>query len=91
MRKGPGHYLIVIAGWAFIFLGFLGLFLPILQGVLFLCIGLVLLSRRSSRVRLIIIRIGRSYPRFRVAISGGRLKAKSWLNLIASKFGKKPF
>ncbi len=87
MRKGLRHYLIVISGWAFIFLGFLGLFLPILQGVLFLCIGLVLLSRRSPRVRLLIMKTGSRYPKFRLGISVGRAKAKRWLALIASKFG----
>ena len=87
MRKGLRHYLIVVSGWAFIFLGFLGLFLPILQGVLFLCIGLVLLSRRSPRVRLLIMKTGSRYPKFRLGISAGRAKAKRWLALIASKFG----
>ena len=88
MRKGLRHYLIVISGWAFIFLGFLGLFLPILQGVLFLCIGLVMLSRRSPRVRLLIMKTGSRYPKVRLAISVGRVKAKQWLARIASRLGK---
>lgn len=88
MSKGLRHYLIVISGWTFILLGFLGLFLPILQGVLFICIGLVMLSRRSPRVRLLIMKTGSRYPKFRLGISVGRLKAKRWLALIASKLGK---
>ena len=35
-----------LLGWLFIFLGVIGLFLPLLQGVLFLVIGLTLLSNR---------------------------------------------
>ena len=35
---------ILILGWCFILLGIVGLFLPILQGVLFLLIGLIILS-----------------------------------------------
>ncbi len=35
-----------------IFLGILGLFLPILQGILFLLIGLFILSLVSPRIRL---------------------------------------
>ena len=40
MKKGAKHYLFLALGWIFIFLGILGLFLPILQGILFLAIGL---------------------------------------------------
>ena len=41
-----------ITGWFCIFLGVLGLFLPILQGILFLLIGLFVLSLVSPRIRL---------------------------------------
>ena len=34
----------LLTGWTFIVLGILGLFLPILQGILFLIIGLIILS-----------------------------------------------
>jgi len=39
MRCRIRHYVILMLGWFFIFLGILELFLPILQGILFLCIG----------------------------------------------------
>lgn len=54
-----------VLGWVFIVLGVAGLFLPILQGILFLCIGVWLLSLASPRVRLLRIRLGRRYPAFR--------------------------
>jgi uncharacterized membrane protein YbaN (DUF454 family) len=41
-----------VTGWFCIFLGILGLFLPILQGILFLLIGLFILSLVSPRIRL---------------------------------------
>lgn len=41
----------IVAGVAFLILGFLGLFLPFLQGILFLTIGLTLLSHESERAR----------------------------------------
>ena len=43
--------LILVSGWFFIVLGILGLFLPILQGILFLAIGSYLLSLESPWVR----------------------------------------
>lgn len=35
---------VISAGWAFVALGIVGLFLPFLQGILFLLIGLAILS-----------------------------------------------
>lgn len=48
MNQRLKRYAVLALGWAFIFLGILGLFLPILQGILFLTIGLILLSRESE-------------------------------------------
>ncbi len=43
--NATGKKIIVLAvGWTFIVLGVLGLFLPVLQGILFLIIGLMILS-----------------------------------------------
>ena len=36
-----------ITGYAFLVLGVLGLFLPVLQGVLFLLIGLLILAKNA--------------------------------------------
>jgi len=41
----------ILGGVAFLILGVLGLFLPFLQGILFLAIGLTLLSHESERAR----------------------------------------
>ncbi len=49
-------------GWVFIVLGIAGLFLPILQGILFLLIGLALLSSESRIARLLMVRLRRRFP-----------------------------
>ena len=49
-------------GWVFLVLGVAGLFLPVLQGVLFLLVGVYLLSRESSRARWLRQRFRRRYP-----------------------------
>lgn len=41
----------IVFGAAFLILGVVGLFLPFLQGILFLVIGLTLLSSESSLAR----------------------------------------
>jgi uncharacterized membrane protein YbaN (DUF454 family) len=51
-----------LVGWAFILLGIVGLFLPILQGVLFLMIGLLVLSKESTVAKNLLLRIEKRFP-----------------------------
>jgi uncharacterized membrane protein YbaN (DUF454 family) len=53
---------ILIIGWLFIVLGILGLFLPLLQGILFILIGLSILSSRSTLVRHFLKHIEERFP-----------------------------
>ena len=46
-----------VLGWIFIILGLLGLVLPVLQGVLFLVIGIALVGRRNWAIRWSSIRL----------------------------------
>lgn len=52
----------IVVGVGFIGLGFIGLFLPILQGVLFIFLGLGILSTESPRVRALVDEIKRRHP-----------------------------
>ena len=88
MRRRLRRYVILTLGWIFIFLGILGLFLPILQGILFLCIGFLLLSSESPRMRLLMMRLGRRYPRFRAALTAAKGKARTWRNRV--RLGRPP-
>lgn len=54
--------LIHLVGWSFILLGIAGLFLPFLQGILFLLIGLLILSKESKLARSILSRARAKYP-----------------------------
>tara|TARA_B100000029_G_scaffold516253_2_gene628080 strand:- start:88118 stop:88474 length:357 start_codon:yes stop_codon:yes gene_type:complete len=51
-----------ILGWTFIIIGIIGIFLPLLQGVLFILIGLTLLSTRNALARRTLIRLEKKYP-----------------------------
>ncbi len=88
MRRRIRHYVILTLGWIFIFLGILGLFLPILQGILFLCIGGLLLSAESPRMRLLIMKLGRRYPKLREALTAAKEKARAWRDRI--RLGRRP-
>lgn len=53
----------IIVGWAFVVLGIIGLFLPVLQGILFLLIGLVILSKEYQWARNVISYLRRRFPK----------------------------
>lgn len=63
MKNKVKHILILAAGWLFIILGIVGLFLPFLQGILFLLIGLYLLSHEYHWAKTFFNRIKERYPR----------------------------
>lgn len=73
-------------GYLFIFLGVLGLFLPILQGILFLVIGFLFLGRVSPRTRLSRMRLRRRYPKWAAKYDAVEGKARDW---IRRRFGRK--
>ncbi len=50
-------------GYGFLALGVLGLFLPILQGVLFLVIGLLILSRHATWAERVLDWLKQRHPR----------------------------
>jgi len=69
---------LLVIGWIFIGLGILGLFLPILQGFLFIMIGLAILSSRSKTIRRFLKYIERRYPQRYHKVVAWRLKIRSW-------------
>jgi uncharacterized membrane protein YbaN (DUF454 family) len=70
--------IILIIGWLFIFLGIIGLFLPILQGILFIMIGLAILSSRSALVRRFLKHLEERYPNQYEKVKSWREKIMAW-------------
>ncbi len=81
-KKRSNHLVLVILGWCFVVLGFAGLFLPILQGVLFLLVGVFLLSMTWPRARLMRQRLGKRYPHVKKGIDD----AERWLKARFKQF-----
>ena len=63
-----------IIGITFLVLGVLGLFLPVLQGILFLVVGLLILAPESRWIRALIAKLHARYPEAFTAAE--RLKRK---------------
>jgi uncharacterized protein len=73
------------AGWGFIILGILGLVLPVLQGILFLLIGLSLLSNSSPRAAKILHKMRERFPKISKTYDEAMIKAKQYQARIFKK------
>jgi len=69
---------ILIIGWFLIGLGIIGLFVPLLQGILFILIGLSILSSRSTLVRRFLKRIEERFPHHFERIEIWKEKVRHW-------------
>lgn len=78
---------ILVFGWAFIVLGILGLFLPILQGILFLAIGGMLLSMESPTAKRIMDRLRARFTVLDKAMIGAQKRTNSIVQRIKTRFG----
>lgn len=85
MKKQIKDIIIFGLGWFFVILGIAGVFLPILQGVLFLLIGLFLLSRKSRWARKLLNKLKYRYPRIYGQAVEARVKAERYLGKILRK------
>ena len=70
--------LLVVGGWAFLVFGILGLFLPFLQGILFLLVGLILLAKAQPRFRLLKMRLKKRYPKYAAAFEAAEARAMAF-------------
>jgi uncharacterized membrane protein YbaN (DUF454 family) len=77
--------LVLIAGWGFILLGIVGLFLPILQGVLFLLIGLIILSSEYVWAHRLLTRLKQRFPSIGRTADQATEKATAWLRRISGQ------
>ena len=69
---------VLILGWFFVGLGIVGLFLPFLQGVLFIMIGLAILSSRSTKIKGLLDRLEKRYPDEYQRIEALKDKVTGW-------------
>ncbi len=78
MARLARRIVILALGWGFILLGIVGLVLPVLQGFLFLLIGLALLSSESKTARRILERLRVRYPGLSERIDLAEQRARRW-------------
>jgi len=82
VNRSAKRIVAVIVGWIFILLGIVGLFLPILQGILFLLIGLIILSSEYAWAHHLLRRIKERFPKIGHIADEAKVKAKAWMGRL---------
>jgi hypothetical protein len=73
-------------GYAFLVLGVLGMFLPILQGFLFLAIGLAILARHAPWAERLLNYLRQKSPRLDRTIAKAEARAHEWRHRAEAKW-----
>ena len=85
MKAQVKRVALLVVGWAFILLGIAGLFLPVLQGILFLLIGLFILSSEYVWAHKLLHKLKQRFPR----IAGHFEQAKACADACLSRMWKR--
>ena len=83
MNTHVKRVLVLIVGWAFILFGIVGLFLPILQGILFILIGLIILSSDYVWAHHLLTRLRQRFPKISHAADKASQKVSAWLKRLS--------
>lgn len=79
MRAAAKRLGVLLLGWAFILLGIAGLFLPVLQGILFLLIGLIILSSEYVWAHKLLQRLRKRFPSIARKAEEAQVRAAAWM------------
>lgn len=82
MNKKLKRRLIFLGGWGFVALGVAGLFLPFLQGVLFLLIGISILSTEYAWARRLLLKLRQRFPLMGARIDVARARSLQWMKRL---------
>jgi uncharacterized protein len=77
--------LVLIAGWSFLLLGIAGLFLPVLQGVLFIITGLIILSSQYGWAMRLLAKLRERFPKIGRTADAAAAGASTWLHRLSRK------
>ncbi len=81
--------LLQAAGYTFLVLGVLGLVLPVLQGFLFLAIGLIILAKTAPWAERLLGRFRKRYPEAGTLLDKAEAKVEEWGRKAMALFREK--
>jgi uncharacterized protein len=82
MNRAVKKALALVAGWVFIILGVIGLFLPFMQGVLFIIIGLTILSSEYVWAHHLLTKVRTRFPRIALFSDRAQKTATGWVRRV---------
>jgi len=82
MNRSVKKALALVIGWAFMVLGVIGLFVPFLQGILFLMIGLTILSTEYVWAHHLLSRVRSRFPKIAIFSDRAQQKASGWMRRV---------
>ncbi|MBI3475059.1 MAG: PGPGW domain-containing protein [Acidobacteria bacterium] len=82
MNRAVKKALALVAGWVFIILGVIGLFLPFMQGVLFIIIGLTILSSEYVWAHHLLTKVRTRFPRIAGFSDRAQKTATGWVRRV---------
>ena len=85
MEKNLKRFTILSIGTLFILIGFLGLFLPFIQGIIFLFIGLLILSKESKTAQAMLEKWCEKHPQSYHRVMNISHKVKNWLRFARQR------
>jgi len=85
MKKSLKRLAVLALGWAFILLGIAGLFLPILQGILFILVGLLILSSEYVWAHRLLEKLKARFP----SLGRRSAEASAWARLWLRRIGRR--
>jgi uncharacterized protein len=85
MTPQSKRILVFVVGWSFILLGIIGLILPFLQGILFILVGLIILSSQYAWARLLLSKLRRRFPKIGALADRASARTKGWMRRFSSR------
>jgi uncharacterized membrane protein YbaN (DUF454 family) len=82
MSPATKRIILLVVGWGFILLGIAGLFLPVLQGIVFLLIGLILLSTEYAWAHHLLRKLRDHFPSVARHAEQAQARAAAWLERL---------
>lgn len=83
MKSRTKRIFVLIVGWSFILLGIAGLILPFLQGVLFILVGLIVLSSQYAWARFLLSKLRKRFPKIGRIVDAAVVTANAWLKRVS--------
>jgi len=82
MNRAVKKALMLVAGWTFMVLAWLALFLPFMQGILFIMIGLTILSGEYVWAHHLLSRVRTRFPKIAIFSDRAQQKASGWMRRV---------